>query len=273
MTLLGKVFTGLIFLLAVIFFSFAVAVNASHINQKELADQYQQEAQDAQRKNTELSALLEVAKDELAIEQAARRSALASLQTQLEQKRNELQMQEATLADLQAAHTTLVQTEQATQQELKARTDDNEQLRKQIVDTTEDRNQLFQRLVDARDKLNRLRGTYQSLVEREQQLASDYTKAREQLSILGIEPDTSLEAPPAVNGEVLAVASNGLVEVSLGRDDGMREGFTLEVHRDGQYLGRLKVRTVRDDKSVAEILTGYQRGYIREGDRVDSKLF
>jgi hypothetical protein len=76
-----------------------------------------------------------------------------------------------------------------------------------------------------------------------------------------------------VNGQVTAVSTNGLVEVSLGRDDGMREGFTLEVHRNGQYLGRLLIKTVTDNKSVAEIMTGYQKGYVREGDRVDSKLF
>ncbi len=181
-------------------------------------------------------------------------------------------MQEATLADLQSAHTALVQTEQATQLELKAKTADNELLRTQIKDARQDRNQIFQRLVAAKDEFNRLQGDLQTLVERERQLAMDYTAAKEKLDILGITPDTLLQTPD-VNGQVLAVATNGLVEISLGRDDGMREGFTLEVHRGGQYLGRLKVRTVRDDKSVAEILTGYQKGYIRAGDRVDSKLY
>lgn len=273
MTLLGKVFTGLIFLLAVIFFSLSVAVNASHINWKTEATKQQAQAATSQQKNTELTALLEVAKNELAIEQAARRSALAALQTQLEQKKNELAMQESTLNQLTSAHTTLVQTEQATQQELKAKTDDNELLRKQLVEARENRNQMFQRLVDAKDQYNRLQGHFQALQERERQLASNYTQAKEKLDILGIKPSTLLEAPPAVNGEVLAVATNGLVEVSLGRDDGMREGFTLEVHRSGQYLGRVLVKRVEDDKSVAQILTSYQKGSIRQGDRVDSKLF
>ena len=273
MTLLGKVFTGLIFLLSVIFFALAVTVNATHINNKELADKFQKQASDAERKNTELSGLLEETKTELAIEQAARVAALASLQTQLDQAQQDLSMQQATLSNLQSAHTLLVQTENATQLELKAKSDDNALLRTQIVSARQDRDQMFQRLVAAKDEFTRLQGVFQALQERESQLASDYTKAKEKLDILGIKPDTMLEAPPAVNGEVLKVATNGLVEVSLGRDDGMREGFTLEVHRNGQYLGRLKVRTVRDDKSVAEILVGYQKGYIREGDRVDSKLF
>jgi hypothetical protein len=272
MTLLGKVFTSLLFVLSVIFFVIAIMVNATHINQKVAAQTAQAAAQASQEKNRQLTTQLEVAKNELALEQVARRSALAALQTQLESMKNELSSKESVLANLQAAHTALVQTEQATQAELKAKTDDNELLRKQNVDAVEDRNQLFQRLVDAKDSYNKLQGNYQALSKRAKQAADDYALAMEKLEILGITPSTPLEAP-AVNGLVLEVASNGLVEVSLGRDDGMREGFTLDVHRSGQYLGRLKVKRVADDKSVAEILTGFQRGYIRKGDRVDSKLY
>lgn len=272
MTLLGKVFTGLVFLLSVIFFALSVAVNASHINQKELAAKYQTEASDAQRRNSELQNQLENYKTELAIEQAARRSALGSLQTQLKGRQSELETQEATLADVRSQLTRLIQTENATQLELKAKTADNDLLRNQLKSAREDRDQLFQRLVTAKDSINRLQGTYDSLSARARQLASDHTAAKEQLEILGIDEKTLLKAPPPVNGEVLSVETNGLVEVSLGRDDGMRAGFTLEVHRNGQYLGRLKVRKVRDDKSIAEILVGYQKGYIQAGDRVDSKL-
>ncbi len=272
MNLLGKVFTGLIFLLSVIFFSLAIAVNASHINQKSLAAKFQEESRKATETNTQLTALLEAAKDNLSIEQAARRSSLAALQTQLEQKTDELQKKEIELENVQSAHTTLVATEKDTQQELKARTTDNEALRKQLVDAREDRNQLFQRLVTSKDQLNRLQGIYQAERERERQMASDLAMATEKLEKLGIRPETLLTAPE-VNGQVTAVATNGLVEVSLGRDDGMREGFTLEAHRNGQYLGRLLVKTVSDNKSVAEIITSYQKGYIREGDRVDSKLY
>lgn len=272
MTLLGKVFTGLIFLLSVIFFSLAVAVNASHINQKTLATKYQADAQTAQRKNTELTSLLETTKDELAIEQLARRSALGALQTQLGDMKDDLQKKEKQLQDAQASLTQFTSTEKQTQTELKARTDDNELLRKQMVDAREDRNQLFQRLVGTTDQFVKLQGTNQSLLARASDLSNDLSMAKEKLEKIDIRPETLLTAP-AVNGLVTAVSTTGLVEVSLGRDDGLREGFTLEAHRGGQYLGRLKVKTVRDNKSVAEIMTGFQKGYIRAGDRVDSKLF
>ncbi|MEZ6138582.1 MAG: hypothetical protein R3C53_27175 [Pirellulaceae bacterium] len=272
MTLLGKVFTGLVFLLSVLFFAFSIAVTATHINWKDKATAAQAAAQTSQGKNEQLTQSLEELKTELAIEQSARRMALASLQTQLGQTLEDLRTQEAELAQLQSAHTTVVQTENATQIELKSRTAENELLRQQIKDARLDRDQIFQRLVNAKDEFNRLQGDLDTLIERERALATAYTAAKEKLDILGITPATLLEAP-AANGEVLAVATNGLVEISLGRDDGMKEGFTLEVHRSGQYLGKLRVRTVRDDKSVAEILTGFQKGYIRAGDRVDTKLY
>ncbi len=277
MTLLGRIFTGLIFILSILFFAFAIAVNASHVNYRELVKNpttgYEARVKAAETKNRQLTTLLEDTKSDLAIEQAARRSALGALQTQIDQREAELASQEAELTKLLAAHTNLVATEQQTQQDLSARTQDNELLRKQNVEAFEDRNQLFARMTKAIDDYNRLQGMYQALDERRQQLASDYTSAKEKLDILGIKPNAVYPGAPAANGKVVAVSTNGLVEVSLGKDAGIYEGVTLEVHRSGQYLGRLKVTRVAPDRSVAEILTGFQTGYIREGDRVDTKLF
>lgn len=277
MTLLGKVFTGLLFLLSVIFFTLAVAVNASHVDYRKLvkdpANGLEARLKKAELKSQQLTTTLEETKSELSIEQAARRSALGALQTQKEQRDTELAAQEAELTKLLAAHTALVATEQQTQQDLNARTKDNELLRKQIVEAREDRDQTFGRLTKAIDEQTRLQGMYQSLNERLQQLASDYTGAKEQLEILGLKPNSLAQGAPAANGEVTAVSSSGLVEVSLGQDSGMKEGLTLEVSRGGQYLGKLKITRVEPGASVAQILTGFQTGYIRKGDRVDTKLY
>ena len=277
MTLLGKVFTGLLFLLSVIFFTLAVAVNASHVDYRKVvkdpATGLEARLKKAEEKNKQLTTTLEDTKGELSIEQAARRSALGALQTQIEQRESELAAQEGELKKLLAAHTALVSTEQQTQQDLSARTKDNETLRKLIVEAREDRDQTFARYTKALDEKIRLEGMYQSVDERLQQLASDYTGAKEKLEILGLKPNSLVQGAPEANGEVTAVSSGGLVEVSLGQDSGMREGLTLEVSRAGQYLGRLKITRVNSGASVAQILTGFQTGYIRKGDRVDTKLF
>lgn len=272
MTLLGKVFTGIVFVLSVVFFAIAVAINSTHINQKEEASRQKTLAESAKRDNEQLQSLLESLKRELAIEQMARRSALAALQTQLSTLDTELAAKERELRDLQTAHTTLTSAERTTTEQLASRTAENDQLRAQIKSTREDRNQLLERLVKTKQEYVTEQGYAQRLEERVAKLHLDNNLATQKLQVLGIRPETLLDAPPEVQGEVLAVA-DGLIEVSLGFDDGIREGFTLEVHRGGQYLGRAQVRTVRDQKSVAEILTGYQKGYIQAGDRVNSKLF
>lgn len=273
MTLLGKVFTGLIFLFSVIFFTLAVAVNATHNNYRVLADKYKADVDSSTTKNQQLTEILQATKDELAIEQTARRSVLAAMQTQIETMQTELVTKEQTLSNLQSQLTQLTQTEQQTVQDLAAKTKENSDLRKQMVDALQDRNETHSRLAAVTDEYFRLQGNNQALVERYKDLANDSTKSKELLDILGMKPDTKLNIPPGVTGLVNAVASNGLVEINIGRDDGLRDGHTLDVSRNLQYIARIKITRVEANKAVGQILTGYQKGYVQKGDKVDSKLY
>ncbi len=273
MTLLGKVFTGLIFVLSVVFFALSIAVNASHISNKTNAENNKKAADKANQEKATLTERLEITKRELAIEQMARRTALASLQTQLSQIAKDLSDKEKELRDLISAHTAIVAAEKTTSETLKASIADNDLLRQQIVSTREDRNQLFRRLVDAKDLFNRLQGDHDRLTERYSDLNSNHNLAMEKLQTLGIKPDTDLGSSPAVNGLVTAVATDGTIEVNLGQDDGIKENVVLDVHRNGNYLGRVKITKVTPNRSLGTILTSYQKGYIQAGDRVDSKLY
>ena len=61
--------------------------------------------------------------------------------------------------------------------------------------------------------------------------------------------------PPVVDGVVLGITSSGsgdeLVEVSIGADDGLLVGNTLEVFRDKKYLGRLEILRTSPDRARA----------------------
>jgi len=72
---------------------------------------------------------------------------------------------------------------------------------------------------------------------------------------------------------VLAVGAGQSVEVSVGRDDGLRTGHQLDIFRNGSYLGRIEIRTIADDKAVGKILPSYRKGFIQAGDRVASKVY
>jgi multidrug efflux pump subunit AcrA (membrane-fusion protein) len=273
MNLLGKVFTLLTLILSVVFFIVSVMVNATHIDQRAKATASKAEADKANQEKATLQEKLEQTKRELAIEQMARRTALASLQTQVSQIAADLTEKEKQLRDLTSAHTTLVATEKTTTETLKTRITENDLLREQIKSARQDRDQIFQRLVGMKDTFNRLQGDYDRLFERHAELNNNYNLAAEKFQALGIKPDTDLGVPPAVNGTVLAVATNGLLQVSLGHDDGIRENMELDVHRGGSYIGKVKVTKVTPNNSIAEVLTKYQKGYVQAGDRVDSKLY
>ncbi len=273
MTLLGKVFIFLILALSIVFFTISVSVNSTHIDNKKIAAEAQKEASDLKAKNTQLSNQIEEYRQQLAIEQIARRASLGALQTELESMRQQLSDKTAEAVQLNAQVTQLTQTVNATNAQLKASTDDNDLLRKQIASAEDNLSNVLSQYADAKDQQNRLQGEFETLEARVAQMSDEYVQTLAQLEKLDIDPNTPLDAPPEVNGKVLAVSTNGLVEISLGRDDGMRKGFTLDVTRGQQYLGRLLVTNVADNKCVAEILTPFQRGVILQGDRVDSKLY
>lgn len=272
MTLLGKVFTGIIAVLSIAFMVIAVLVNSTHIDQRNRAETFKKQADAANQEKTSLQTKLEDLKKELAIEQMARRTALASLQSQLDQQSGELTEKEKQLRELQSAHTSSVAAEKTTTETLKARSDENQLLRTQIVSTKADRDQLFQRLVETKDAFNRLQGEWERLSERWADMNNNYNLAASLLQSMGIKPDTEL-GPPKVNGEVTAVASDGTIELNLGQDDGIRNGHVLDVTRAGNYLGKVQVTKTTPNSSLGQVLAAYRKGYIQAGDRVDSKLY
>jgi hypothetical protein len=74
-----------------------------------------------------------------------------------------------------------------------------------------------------------------------------------------------------VRGKVLATRGKFL-ELSVGADDGLKIGDTVEVYRDESYLGRAVVRHMSDDRAVAEALAEFRKGEIKKGDRFATKL-
>jgi hypothetical protein len=271
MTLLGKVFTLMVLVLSVIFFTLSVAVNATHINYRDENAKLKDQQKLEQAKSKELAELVEKEKDKLATEQLARRAALSSLQTQLEQLNSDVRAKEKELADKQSQLTQLANTENLTQQQLTARTNENVELRNLLKQAQEDRNSQYQNFVQTYDKYLRLQGEKKSLEDQARELGRKFDGAQEKLTILGITPDTPLDGAPPVNGVVSAV-SNNLVEVSIGKDDGIRVGHKLDVYRGGQYIGRINITRSEDDKAIGEVMPSFSKGFILKGDRVDSRL-
>jgi chromosome segregation ATPase len=226
-----------------------------------------------------LKTSLEQGQTMLAQERAARRSALAALQTQNSSQGLALAERESLLRSAQSQNTILLQTLDQTSNELKRVTTENENIRKQIASTLEDRNDLRKRIVSTTDQLYSLESSHVDLQDRNKNLQDELTilEARKNaavsmLAAAGL-PENPEDTPPeSVKGVVTAISGKELVEISLGKDDGLRVGHQLEVYRGSQYLGRIVIKRVNDDSAIGEILPGFRRGFIQPNDTVASRI-
>ena len=278
MTRLGQIFTLLLLILSVAFFVAAVAVNAAH---KDLKSEVA--ALDKQKKELDTTIdgfrkASEVSKNMLAQEQVARRVSLAALQTQLDTEREKNQQANTQLNDLNSKNTQATQSLAQTLAELKRITSENDLLKQEIDKIITDRTGQRRTVIRLTDEINGLASKKSDLQSEIDSLRDQSTKYQAMAEVRGAalaaagvtDPE---DVPPSdLKGVVLAVGTDQ-VEVSLGRDDGLREGHMLDIYRNGSYLGRIQIRTVADDKSVGKIIPAFRKGYIQAGDKVAAKVY
>jgi predicted nucleic acid-binding Zn-ribbon protein len=278
MTLLGKIFTFLLFLLSVGFFFFALAVNATHKDLRTRVGNLQKQVSDRDKTIDELKRAAETNKNQLNQEQVARRVSLAALQTQLDTEREKNQQANTQLNDLNSKNTQATQSLAQTISELKRITGENDLLKTEIDKIITDRNSQRRNVIRLSDELNNLASKRTDLQIEIDNLRDQSTRYQAMAEVRGAalaaagitDPD---DVPPSdLKGVVLAVSEQS-VEVSVGRDDGLREGHMLDIYRNGSYLGRIQLRSVEDDKSVGKIIPAFRKGFIQAGDMVASRVY
>ncbi|QDV62126.1 MULTISPECIES: hypothetical protein [Crateriforma] len=275
MNLLGKALTFAVFALSIVFMVVGLAVNASHRNWRDVVlgpGGLKQQIETVETTNDQLRDSAQRTQAALDRERAARRTALAALQTQLNQLQQELVQSAADVEALRAANTELTQLDRSRAADLEAKTEEITRLRAALVKEREDRDTLFAKSLELTDLLNRARGTVQNQKQRNDQLRTQVTRLQEVVEAKGIDVNAPLDgAPPERNGVVLVVnRPRKQVEVSIGSDDGLRQGHLLDVTRNGSFVTRLRVGYTEPDRAVAEILSDYSNRTIQEGDRVDT---
>jgi uncharacterized protein YlxW (UPF0749 family) len=278
MTLLGKWFLAFTCFLSIVFMILSLVANASHRNWRDVvldpATGLKRRVEVIEQTNVQLRDARERTQLALDREQASRRTALAALQTQLDQIEQLLQGSESRVQLLEAKNTELTQTDRSRAEELQRLTEETRKLREQIRTEQEDRDTLFAETLELTDQMNRLRGIVQQQTERNSQLMAQVTRYKEVVDARGIDINEPLDgAPPDRNGTVLVLdRPRKLVEVSIGYDDGLRDGHLLDVTRSDRFVGKLRVRRTEPNRAVAEILADYSQGIIQEGDRVNTAI-
>jgi len=281
MTLLGKILTVLILIMSVWFLGFAMMVYATHTNWRDEAEATKQKLQNQQEVNRQLKEMQADLTSQIALEQAARRHALASLETKLASRTTELERAQQELAKLTATEGTTAGALVAAQNELTNVTTEVKQLRGEIRVAQDDADSKFQNIVKLTDELNQMRRIKTDLENRQAPLVASVARFKSTLEKMGVGVEVSKDGmvrtdaegiPPKVDGIVVGVGEKNLVEISIGSDDGIQIGNKLDVYRNNAYLGKVVVLKTAPDRAVAEIIPEFRRGTIRKGDRVATKF-
>ncbi len=291
MTLLGKIFTMLIFIMSIGFMFVSVMVFATHKNWKLVAinprkgealwdERFEKlglryQIEDARNSVAELKRERQIVIDQLERERASRRMAIQHLQTSQNTVTSELNDLRGQLNAATTENAKLLEDLDIKEDRLAALTTEVGGLRTDIQAAQQARDEEFLKVVQITDQLHQYEGMKRRLEERRDQLAMEITARKRVMDKFGLTQWTPLsDVPPVLYGYVTKVSdrSKNLIEISLGEDDGIRINHELVVFRDKSYLGRIKIREVSSNVAVGEVLIDTRKGTIRKGDNVTTRF-
>jgi len=284
MNIIGKIFVFAVFVMSLVFMSFAVAIYSTHTNWRDeitrTADQVQAnkplgwKAQlDQSKKEREtLTQQIDQLTRQVAESEAERDQVVAKIQTALEQKDKELQALRKS-KDVREDEREKAQAELVTARaELEKTTKAVDELRAEVRGMQAKVDEQVDRATKFASELHEKESFLEIANERKAQLEKQVANARLLLKQYGLAIESlPRDHVPSIDGVVSAVA-DASVEVTLGGDDGVQMGHFLEVWRDDQYLGRVVVISVKSDRAVGRIIPEFRRGIIQPGDRVATRL-
>ncbi len=283
MNLVGKIFVVLVLLMSVLFAAFAVSVYATHKNWKLVVDNQtpspgqqlglkQQVEQRDQRLN-ELKDRRNALSMQLEEEKSAYEQVRVKLENEKEELRRDRDLRDKELAELTQAHREAVAAVDASHKELARLRTDIDTLRTDIRTAHKERDDHFKEVVRLTDQLHAAVFELNQLKETNRELLVELTDMKNKLRAAKIDPDTEMGLP-VVEGLVMAILGDGLVEISIGSDDGLRQGHQLFVYRVGggrsTYVGKVEVLRTDVDRAVCKIVES--QGNLAKGDRVASQL-
>lgn len=272
MNILGKIFVFAVFIMSLVFMSFAVAIFASHANWKAEADRLEKELAADKERRGQLLETIDSLQSQVASSEAERDQVVAKLQYALAEQSTELKDLKATRDELMSKAKEAINELSVVQAELKRATDNVEKLRQEVRGQQVTVDEQIGRSVQLSAQLHEKQSTLAIVEERKAQLEKQLANARLLLKQSGLAVDSlPRDQVPTIDGVVMAVA-DGAVEVSLGGDDGLQLGHVLELYRDDQYVGRAVVKAVKPDRAVAVIQKEYARGVVQRGDRCTTRL-
>lgn len=284
MNILGKIFIFAVFVMSLVFMSFAVAIYSSHVNWKEEVERTSAQVQpgkplglkyqleNAKKEREQLSGEITKLQGQITAAEAKRDQALAKLEYALDEKHKELEGLKKERDEFKAKQDALIADVMKAQADVKTAMDKAKELQDAITAQQDEVNKQINRSVAISAELHEKQSQLAIVNERKAQLEKQLASARMVLKQSGLAVDSlPKDQVPTIDGVVMAV-SEGAVEVSIGGDDGLQTGHVLELYRDATYVGRAIVKAVRPDRAVAVIVKEFVREPVQRGDRVTTRL-
>ena len=148
--------------------------------------------------------------------------------------------------------------------------------REAVRDNQQSRDADFGTMLSATEARDQTQGELEILRAQNRQLTEDVARMSKLLRAEGLDPGRDPEhVMEPTDGLVAAVRRRGatrLIEITIGADDGLRTGHTVEVFRGAKYLGRAEIIRTAPDRAIGKIDRRFLQGQIQEGDRVATRL-
>ena len=108
-----------------------------------------------------------------------------------------------------------------------------------------------------------------SVVEAENKILDQKRRKLETELAVYRDPNFFVTLPPSCHGKVLVADPKwNFVVLNVGEDQGVLERGELLVNRNGKLVAKIVVRSVQKDRSIANVLPGWELGEVMEGDQV-----
>ena len=273
MNLIGKILTLLILIMSIFFFVVAIMLGAAQRNWKQEATEATSRAQaatalldEAKSKSGEKQRLLEAEKTARALQLSQLESQIATFRAQLQEKESQLRDEtvasQERLARLKEAEARLAQQDS----ELGSVKTRNSKL----VDELADKFARVTNLTNEQSELETRAGVQEELIADLNESIAVKTKV---MTVNGLD-DQALTADivPSIDAVVAETGNHGFFVVSIGADDGIREGHTMDIYRGDRFIGKATVYKVQPNMAVFRTIDGFMQDNVAEGDHVTSKL-
>ena len=279
MNLLGKICITLILILSIMFMTAAMAVYTTQKNWRNIVEGPGGLDERVRTLQTELQQLTDARnrlESQLTAELEARRDAVAKLEAERESLVSDNRQVQSELEALKVDRREKTAMVAATQQNNERLTEEVESLRASIRSEQQALDKAFNDTLKAIEDMNQATGQLERAQQTNEELQKVVADRTSLLRANGIDPHTPPDAVmPTVDGRVSDVQrtrGTQWIEITVGSDDGIKVGHTVEVYRGRRYLGRAEVIRTAPDRAVAKVLRRFQQGQIVEGDSVATRI-